>query len=78
MLSAIKLGMKYFNTKAFRKIRTRLIPDGKCSEQYSPGTDAYWRCYIESNTGITKHTVGTCRMGKGVQDQSAVVDSKLR
>jgi choline dehydrogenase-like flavoprotein len=70
--------MQLFNTTAYRKLDTRLIPDATCSKKYAFDSDKYWKCYIESNVGVSYHSVGTCRMGRSAQDKNAVVDPKLR
>ncbi|CAL8089869.1 unnamed protein product [Orchesella dallaii] len=77
-------GVKFFvkmaeETKSFQKLNAsftnRHFPG---CEQHKVKTDEYYECYIR-HVGMTLyHHCGTCKMGKGVKDPTAVVDSSLR
>ncbi|ODN00471.1 Glucose dehydrogenase [FAD, quinone], partial [Orchesella cincta] len=77
-------GMKFVtkmaeNTKAFRKLGTRLINRHfPGCEKFKLKSDQYYECFARHLTLTVYHHSGTCTMGKGPEDPKAVVDSKLR
>lgn len=62
---------KYFNSKLFQ------LPLPGC-ERFRFLSDAYLECVARTLTWTIYHPVGTCKMGYGSYDKSAVVDPKLR
>ncbi|ODM91657.1 Glucose dehydrogenase [FAD, quinone], partial [Orchesella cincta] len=67
------------NTKAFRKIGTRLINRHLPGcEKFELKGEKYYECYARHMTSTVYHQCGTCRMGNGIKDPKAVVDSKFR
>lgn len=44
---------------------------------HSPGSNAYWECFVRHNTISYGHLAGTCKMG-AASDNSTVVDPQLR
>ncbi|CAL8131682.1 unnamed protein product [Orchesella dallaii] len=66
-------------TKSFQSINAS-FPDvyWPGCEKYKLRSDQYWECYARHYAFTVYHPIGTCRMGKGVQDPLAVVDSQLR
>jgi choline dehydrogenase len=80
MVEGIKLAIEMFeNTTAYGRLGAYVektnIPG--CSSQ-EWGSDAYWECYIKQKASGYYHPVGSCPMGRGAGDPTAVVDSKLR
>ncbi|ODN00431.1 Protein PTCD3, mitochondrial [Orchesella cincta] len=77
-------GFKFFikmveETKSFQRINASFTsrPFPGC-ENYKLKTDEYYECYAR-HVGMTLyHHCGTCKMGKGDSDPTAVVDSNLR
>jgi choline dehydrogenase-like flavoprotein len=66
-------------TQAFKKAGAKLLdnPLPGCEKEVFR-SDKYWECYARMVSMTLYHPVGTCRMGKGVNDPKAVLDSKLR
>ena len=67
------------NTKSFQEIGTKYagahVPG---CEQHEFRSDDYWKCYISHFLLTIWHPTGTCKMGSGPKDKTAVVDSRLR
>jgi choline dehydrogenase-like flavoprotein len=67
-------------SKAFASIGTKftksLLPG--CEQYQSNASDEYLECYARHLSGCMWHYSGTCKMGKGHEDPTAVVDSQLR
>ncbi|CAL8090579.1 unnamed protein product [Orchesella dallaii] len=79
-VEAVKFSMKIFEeTTAFKELNTTYvnIPIEACN-MHKFKSDEYWACYIRHISLTLYHPVSTCRMGRGVDDKDAVVDSKLR
>ena len=47
-------------------------------EQHEFKSNAYFECFIRALTATIYHPVSTCKMGKNLNDTSAVVDPWLR
>ncbi|XP_055698398.1 glucose dehydrogenase [FAD, quinone]-like [Phlebotomus papatasi] len=77
-VKAIHLYLKFFQTKAFKKIKAQLslLPIPQC-DALIIGSDAYWECYCRHLTTTLYHPVGTTKMGPN-SDSDAVVDYRLR
>ncbi|CAG7834616.1 unnamed protein product [Allacma fusca] len=80
MLQGLKLLLKIAeNTTSFQQIGAKYtgspIPGCKNLEFRS---DDYWKCYLRQLSVTMWHPTGTCKMGPGSSDKTAVVDSKLR
>ncbi|XKL64779.1 hypothetical protein PGB90_004865 [Kerria lacca] len=78
LLEGIKEVIKLSETRAFRKIGTRLIPSHlpQCS-QHTFKSDKYWECMARYFTGTLHHQSGTCKMGP-TTDKTAVVNPELK
>jgi hypothetical protein len=71
--------MEIFNTIALQKaLGVKTQPASLCSAKFKIEAKEYWNCVIDHHSTSNDHAVGTCRMGFGIQDKSAVVDSKFK
>ena len=78
MIEAIRMGLKLFNTKSFRKNNFTLYKSSKTScDSLDHSSDEYWVCMLRLYSGAGANAVGTCKMGSE-DDPEAVVDSRLR
>ena len=69
---------KMEQTKAFKEIGARLSRRLHPScQNYTWGTEDYWRCYIREDAHIAYHQTSTCKMGS-IDDPTTVVDPQLR
>nr|CAD7398693.1 unnamed protein product [Timema cristinae] len=78
MLRGIKKTLEIGNTKAFRRLGSKLhkIPIPACS-RFGFGSDDYWRCASRQLTFTIYHQSGTCKMGPA-SDPEAVVNPRLQ
>lgn len=66
-------------TIPYKRLGTRILPvDFPACQNRVFKSDQYWKCYIRHASQAGLHAGGTCRMGSGINDPDAVVDSKLR
>ncbi len=76
ILEGIHLINRLVNTSIYSNI-TMKRPYLNLRSPYPMESDDFWRWYIRRAAITVYHPVGTCRMG-GVDDNNAVVDSRLR
>jgi hypothetical protein len=63
-------------TKAYQKVGARVWkPTDHCKA--SPGSEKYWKCFVNYYAGSGTHGCTTAPMGK-FNDPTAVLDSQLR
>lgn len=69
----------YEDTLIYKKLGARIppVPIEECG-QLRYRSDEYLKCYIKYKSVAGWHPAGTCKMGSGQTDSTAVVDSKLR
>ena len=78
MLYGIKYVLNFSQADAFKKVDLQLDATHQVGcEDYSFGTDDYWRCVVKHSYSGGSHQIGTFKMGP-LSDEMAVVDSKLR
>jgi len=75
LIDGMKKVLRIFNTNVFKQYGVKIVPDGPC---VGSNFDAYLACYVERYTMAEYHSVGTCRMGHGSDEQNSVVDSKFK
>lgn len=78
MVDGIKTIIRMTQTPALQEWGFQLdtSPEEGC-ENFTFGTDDYWKCVIRIHTLPENHQAGTCKMGPA-DDPLAVVDAKLR
>ncbi|KAK4887875.1 hypothetical protein RN001_004146 [Aquatica leii] len=74
----IKLTLKLLDTKAFKKLGTKLYPVHlPVCRQFEYLSKDYWYCHIRQVATSVAHIVGSCKMGPNPLN-GAVVDHKLK
>ncbi|XP_068153334.1 glucose dehydrogenase [FAD, quinone] [Drosophila tropicalis] len=78
LLEGIKEAIRITKMPALRAIGTRLLERSVPGcEEYSFGSDDYWRCSIRTLSYTLHHQVATCRMGPE-SDPTSVVSPQLK
>lgn len=79
-IAGIKFCLKLAeNTTAFQSVGAKFLDvQLPGCEGHVYRSDAYFECYLRHFAMHVWHPVGTCKMGRGRSDRTAVVDSKLR
>jgi choline dehydrogenase-like flavoprotein len=80
MIEGVKAVLNiYENTTTFQKLGAELVANKfPTCDDVEFRSDAYWECYVRSLTLTVYHPCGTCRMGKVGENQTSVVDPRLR
>ncbi|KAG1670507.1 Glucose dehydrogenase [FAD, quinone] [Nymphon striatum] len=78
LIEGMKIAIKVGETRAFRRIKTKLITNllPGC-KHFHPLSTEYLECFVRSLTLTLYHPVGTCKMGSP-KDPYAVLDPELR
>ena len=76
----MKMTMKLLGTtKPFKMLNATFIhKELPTCQNLTFKSDKYYECYARYLTANNYHISGGCKMGKGLSDPTAVLDSKLR